>query len=68
MPQTIEATIDAEGHIRWSKPIALQNAQRVLITLLEPQAVVDETLLLSQAALAQEWLNDEEEAAWAHLQ
>ena len=28
----------------------------------------DETLAMAEPALAKEWLNEEEDAAWAHLQ
>ncbi|WP_157844975.1 hypothetical protein [Methylocucumis oryzae] len=37
-----------------------------MLTLLEP--VNYETALLSQPALAEDWLKPEEEEAWAHLQ
>ncbi len=65
MLHTVEAVIDQQGQIRWSERIQLSAPQRVLITLLDP--IDDEPLLLSEPALA-EWLNKEEESAWAHLQ
>ena len=67
MLRTVEAIIDSENHVQWLEHIELQRSQRVLITLLDPSPAVDETLLMAEPAL-QEWLNEEEEAAWAHLQ
>lgn len=66
MLHTVEAVIDRQGHVQWLEQVQLHAPQRVLITLLDP--VVDEPLALAEPALAKEWLNDEEEAAWAHLQ
>ena len=66
MLHTVEAVIDAQGHVQWLEHVQLLAPQRVLITLLDPAA--DETLMLAEPALAKDWLNDEEEAAWAHLQ
>ena len=68
MLQTVEAVIDAQGHIQWLEQIQLRAPQRVLITLLDAPASLDETLVIAESALADEWLNDDEEAAWAHLQ
>ena len=65
MLHTVEAFIDRQGHVQWLEPVQLHAPQRVLITLLDP--VADEPMALSEPALA-EWLNDAEEAAWAHLQ
>lgn len=67
MLHTVEAVIDKQGHIQWLEQVQLHTPQRVLVTLLDP-VTADEPLALSEAALAKEWLNDEEEAAWAHLQ
>lgn len=39
---------------------------RALLTLLSPPA--DETALLAEAALAEDWLKPEEDEAWVHLQ
>lgn len=66
MLHTVEAVIDRQGHIQWLEKIQLHTPQRVLITLLDPTD--DEALILSEPALSQDWLNDEEDAAWAHLQ
>jgi hypothetical protein len=41
-----------------------------LVTILEekPTAAVSETALLSEAALAEDWMRLEENEAWSHLQ
>ncbi len=65
MLHTIEAIIDEQGRIHWLENVEVRAPQRVLITLLDP--VADETLTLAEPALA-DWLNNEEEIAWAHLQ
>ena len=67
MLRTLEAVIDKHNHVQWSEHIQINSPQRVLITLLDPAPIADETLLMAEAAL-NEWLNDDEEAAWAHLQ
>ncbi|MEM1009049.1 MAG: hypothetical protein AAGJ35_08585 [Myxococcota bacterium] len=42
IPQTIEATLDAQGQLTFTKPMQLQKNQRVLITFLpEPQPPQD---------------------------
>ncbi len=66
MLHTVEAVIDPQGHVQWLEAVHLRAPQRVLITLLDP--VPDEALAMSEPALAKEWLNEEEDAAWAHLQ
>ncbi len=66
MLHTVEAVIDQQGRVQWLEHVQLHAPQRVLITLLDPG--VDEAAMFSESALANEWLNDDEEAAWAHLQ
>ncbi len=68
MLHTVEAVIDTQGNIQWLEEVELHVPQRVLITLLDAPVAVDETLALSEPALIKDWINDEEEAAWAHLQ
>lgn len=65
MLHTVEAIIDEKGHIEWCEQVQLSRRQRVLITLLEENE--EEPAALSEPALS-EWLNEDEEAAWAHLQ
>ncbi len=66
MLQTIEVEIDAQGQVH---PVGLNKplpAGRAFLTLLTPPA--NEEALLSEAALAKDWLKPEEDAAWATLQ
>lgn len=66
MLQTIEVEIDAQGQVH---PVGLNQPLpqgRALLTLLTPLA--NEEALLSEAALAEDWLKPEEDAAWAYLQ
>ncbi len=66
MRQTIEVQIDAQGHIYPTEALPPLFQGRALLTLLDP--VSHETYLLSEQALAEDWLKPEEEEAWAHLQ
>lgn len=66
MLKTIEVEIDAKGHVHPLEPVGRLPPGRALLTLLSP--AVDDTLLLAERALAEDWLRPEEDAAWAHLQ
>jgi hypothetical protein len=70
MIQTIEAVIDEQGLVRLLGSIQLPAARRALVTILDeaPATIVDETAILSEAALAEDWNRPEEDAAWSHLQ
>jgi hypothetical protein len=70
MLRTVEAVIDAQGHVQVLEPISLPGARRALVTILEeePATSIHETALLSEAALAEDWNRPEEDAAWSHLQ
>jgi hypothetical protein len=70
MFRTIEAVIDEEGNVRLLESVRLSAARRALVTILEqePVAIVSETALLSELALAEDWNRPEEDAAWSHLQ
>ena len=68
MLTTVEAVLQADGALRFLEPVHLSGTQRVLVTFTQP---VDEALsgaALSESSLAADWLRDEEDAAWAHLQ
>jgi hypothetical protein len=66
MFQTIEVEIDSSGQVHpLGRPIHLPPG-RALLTLLDEQ--VNESALLAEAALAEDWLKPEEDEAWAHLQ
>ena len=64
MLQTIEVEIDAQGRVH---PVGLDlplPAGRALLTLLTPTA--NKAAMLPEAALAEDWLKQEEDEAWAH--
>jgi hypothetical protein len=63
MLQTIEVEIDANGRVI---PWNCCRGCRVSLILLTPAG--DETALLAEAALAEDWLKPEEDAAWAYSQ
>lgn len=70
MVKTLLAELSPDGAVRFLEPLpALGNRpRRVLVTLTES---IDETLpgeQLSEPALAVDWLREEEDAAWTHLQ
>ena len=66
--KTIEAIIDQDGNIRLLEPVHLSSSKRALVTILEdPISTVSETALLSEKALAEDWLKPEEDKAWSHL-
>ena len=66
MMQTIEVEIDSEGRIRPLEPGVQLQEGKGLLTLIPASA--GEPALLSENALAEDWLQPEEEEAWAHLQ
>ena len=70
MLRTVEAVIDAQGHVQVLEPISLPGARRALVTILEeePGTSMHEAALLSEAALAADWNRPEEDTAWSHLQ
>jgi hypothetical protein len=69
MAQTVEAIIDQDGNIHLLESIHLSKSRRALVTILEeePAKIISETALLSEQALAEDWLRPEEDKAWSHL-
>lgn len=65
MTHTIEVEIDAAGNIHPVKPDAPLPEGRALLLV---QTGPSETMLLSEAALAVDWLRPEEDAAWVEFQ
>ncbi|MBC6419511.1 MAG: hypothetical protein GDA44_12435 [Prochloron sp. SP5CPC1] len=63
MSKTVEAVIDKNGNVQLLESVAL-----VTIMEEEPITSVLATALLSQQALAEDWLRPEEDEAWLHLQ
>lgn len=68
MLHTLEAVLEPDGALRFLEPVRIQRAQRVLVTFTQPQEEVADTATASEASLAVDWLLDDEERAWAHLQ
>ncbi len=65
--QSIEAVIGSDGQIVLSKAVSLKYPHRAIVTILDDPAT-EEVTLLSEQALAADWLREEEDQAWAHLQ
>ena len=70
MIQTVEAVIDEQGNVKLLDDLRLPKGRRALVTVLEENLHTDlpETALLSEDALAEDWLRPEEDEAWLHLQ
>lgn len=70
MLKTLEAVIDERGNVRLLEEVRIPSKRRALVTILEDQstAELNEAAVLSEPALAQDWLRPEEDAAWSHLQ
>jgi hypothetical protein len=70
MIQTVEGVIDVNGNVKLPVDIRLPAGRRALVTVLDEDADSDipETALLSESVLSEDWLRDEEEEAWQHLQ
>ena len=69
MPLTIEGILEAEGRLKLLEPINVSGPRRVMITFLDEGAVDEQTCpaVLSEPALARDWENPQEVAAWSHL-
>lgn len=69
MIQTFEGMIDQTGNLQLLEPVKLPPMRRVLITVLdeEPELSAREMAMLSESALAVDWLTPEEDVAWSHL-
>lgn len=65
MCQTVEVEIDASGQIHPLGPPVRLPPGRAMLTLLDEQ--VNESALLAEAALADDWLKPEEDEAWAQV-
>jgi len=68
MIQTLEAIVDEAGKVKLLTEIRLKESRRALVTILEEEPKVSDTALLSEPTLAEDWLKEEEEEAWSHLQ
>lgn len=73
MLPTYEAVLQPNGQLQFfDLPSNLVNLPRRVLVTFTDDTPLDDTALcgvsLSEPALAQDWLREEEEAAWAHLQ
>lgn len=70
MIQTVEAVIDSSGRVLLLEDVSLPKGHRALVTVLDERADAGtlEPALLSEEALAEDWLRPEEDEAWSHLQ
>jgi hypothetical protein len=70
MVQTVEAIIDSNGRVKLSSDVRLPVGRRALVTVLDEiaETQVSETALLSEENLSEDWLREEEDEAWEHLQ
>ena len=68
MIQTIEAIVDKTGKVNLLTEIRLKENRRAIVTILDETPSISETALLSEKALAEDWLREEEDEAWAYIQ
>ena len=68
MMKTIEAMIDTNSVVKFKEVVRVKKSQKVLVTFLEENATEQSVTLISEAALAKDWLKPEEDKAWTHLQ
>jgi hypothetical protein len=68
MLQTIEAVTNERGELKILEHVTLPKSRRVLITILNEEFEDNADLAsLSEASLAQDWLQAEEDKAWSNL-
>ncbi len=73
MLQTYEAVLQPNGSLQFLDLPAASTLtpRRVLVTFTDEVVLVDTAVsgaALSESALGQDWLRQEEDVAWAHLQ
>ena len=70
MIRKIEAVVDEQGTVRLKETVRLVAPRRAVVTIFDEDrgAKVDESTLLSEPALGQDWNRPEEDAAWSYLQ
>lgn len=70
MLQTVEAIVEKDGTIRLLEDVDLSRTERVLVTILDEnyEDGTNDTALLSEASLSEDWNREEEDEAWRHLQ
>ncbi len=69
MQNLYDAIVESNGRIRLSSSVHLEQGLKVLVAVPRPGSdSAISRLSLSELSLADDWLNPEEEEAWAHLQ
>jgi hypothetical protein len=66
MPKSMKVEIDQAGHIHPTEPSAVIPRGQAVLSW--PDDAAGLTFQLSERSFAEDWLNPEEDAAWAHLQ
>lgn len=66
MLKTVEAIVGEGGQLRLLEEVELPRNGRVLATILD-DPLSDETAVLAEEALSEDWNRDEEDSAWKHL-
>jgi hypothetical protein len=67
--KSVEAIIEKNGKVHLKEPIHLASPSRAIVTILDEEShAIDETALLSETALSEDWNRPEEDEAWSHLQ
>lgn len=69
MLKTVKAKINKEGVVRLLEPLKIDHEKNAIVTILDDEIdwsepSVNETALLSEAALSRYWNRPEEEDAW----
>lgn len=64
---TVPAQIDQKGHIHFDQEVILTSPKKVLVVFLDETTLPNEEFLLSESALAKDWLTPEEDEAWKDL-
>ena len=68
MIQTLEAIVSETGNVRLLSEINLKESRRAFVMILEEEPKLSDTEFLSERALAEDWLKEEEDEAWSYLQ
>lgn len=66
MVRTVRAMVDAQGNVRLLEPVDIAATCKESVTILDEEE--PESALLSEEALARDWLRPEKDEAWARLQ
>ncbi len=69
MQNVYDAVVEPDGRIRLESSVHLEKGLKVLVAVSrqETDSAIS-GLVLSEHSLADDWLNAEEDEAWAHLQ